>query len=191
MEHDQKAMLKQTDDTDVSREHPRILHFQSGYELQTTETAEGGTLYLQTPEGKTCLKLIMTPEGPHIELEGVSLSLTAKQNLTLDCESLDIRAQKQLSLRSGGNIVQKAEGDISASAGNHLKMEAFSQELYARKGDMRIKANDDVMLDGERIRLNSPRTASTQNMKAVVEECLGKLTANFMADDSSTKKSAD
>ena len=57
-----------------------------------------------------------------------------------------------------GDIQDYAKGNIETKAGGTIQTEAFSHRLESRTGDFEIEANDDVLLNGERVRLNSPRT---------------------------------
>lgn len=122
----------------------------SGYRVEA-QTSREETVSIHAPDGRLCLKITLTEAGPLVELSSVALSIKAQSEIRLDCERLEINAQKQLELRSGDRLSLYAEGD--------LRSEAFSQRIIARRGDVAVKANDDVMLDGERIRLNSPRTS--------------------------------
>jgi hypothetical protein len=51
-----------------------------------------------------------------------------------------------MDISSGGSIGVRAEGDIVS--------EARAQIIRASAGDVRVVANDDVVMDGERIKLN-------------------------------------
>jgi hypothetical protein len=44
---------------------------------------------------------------------------------------------------------------VIVDAGQAIVSAAFEQSHLARRGDYRVKANDDVRVDGERIKLNS------------------------------------
>lgn len=124
--------------------------FPSGYVLETDVAPAAETLRILAPDGRICLKVTLTPEGPVLELSGVSLAVSAQRDIQIDCERLDIRARQALSLHTGG--------DLSLTASGELRSEALAQHHEATLGDLEMHANDDVMLHGERIRLNSPRT---------------------------------
>jgi hypothetical protein len=63
-------------------------------------------------------------------------------------------AGSRLELRSGGDIRQSADGHHELSAGGRAKIMGRDVRVIASRGDVGIKANDDVSLDGERIWLN-------------------------------------
>lgn len=119
----------------------------TGYSLRLRDADR--TLEVYAPSGHMCVKLVLAPEGPRIELHGADLAIRTERTLTVECERFDLRAAKGLALASGG--------DLELAAVGALRSEAFAQRHVATRGDIQLQANDDVQLDGERIRLNSPK----------------------------------
>ena len=136
-----------------------MIRLRSGYTVLTDESDSMESLMVTAPGGRMCLKIQLTDAGPVLELQGVSLKLTAQKDLSLTCESLEINAEKEMIMRTKGDMVQAADRNISIMAKGAMQTNASSQYLRARTGDFEVKANDDVLLDGERVRLNSPRAA--------------------------------
>jgi uncharacterized protein (DUF2345 family) len=118
----------------------------SGYVLDATTA--GDELRLHAPDGRVCLKIKLTAEGPEVELSSVALSIAAKGDVNVACERFNVAASQGVSLTTSGELVAKAEGAI--------ELEGRSQKLRATRGEISVYANDDVAIDGERIRLNSP-----------------------------------
>ena len=129
----------------------------SGYSVESIESAEKNVVQIKAPDGRICLDIKITPQGPVVEINSVSLKVAAQGDLAFACRNLEISAENRIALRSKGDLVQTAGGDIAVEAQGSIETEAFSQSIKARLGDIELDANDDVMLDGERIRLNSPR----------------------------------
>ena len=61
-------------------------------------------------------------------------------------EEISLTARHELKLQSEGTMALQASGDMSIDAEAH--------SISARMGDVKIKANDDVIALGERIRMN-------------------------------------
>lgn len=135
----------------------RNLVLKSGYTVESVEENLSDVLHIRASDGKLCLRIVMTPTGPVVELQSLSLVLAAEKDIQLKCDSLEIQTRKDLTIKSGGDIRQAAEGKFET--------EAFSQRIVARRGDIAVKANDDVMMDGERIRLNSPRPFEVKTLR--------------------------
>lgn len=133
------------------------LVLKSGYTIESVEENLSDVLHIRASDGKLCLRIVLTPEGPVVELQSVSLVISAEKDIRLRADSLEIETKKDLSIKAGGDIVQYAEGNIET--------EAFAQRIVARRGNIAVKANDDVMIDGERVRLNSPRPFGVQTLK--------------------------
>jgi hypothetical protein len=133
----------------------------SGYRL----TASGATAHQQdlimltAPDGRVCLSVELRPDGPVVQVHAQSLALASDGVLRLDCDRLEIQAPGGMSLRTG-SLEQEIAGDLRTRAGGVIESEAHAQRMHARRGDVALSANDDVTLDGERVRLNSPREAT-------------------------------
>lgn len=66
----------------------------------------------------------------------------------------DGRPVLHLDLTGGTPVVALPDEDLSLELKGRLKVTARSIDLAARRGNVNIRANDDVRIDGERVRLN-------------------------------------
>lgn len=107
---------------------------------------DGRLLRLEGADGRTGIRIRITREGPVLEVDG-DLALRAGGRLELEGESVAIRARDHLQLSAGGDADVAIKGD--------LMTRARINQIRAELGDVRISANDDVRLDGERIFMNS------------------------------------
>jgi hypothetical protein len=89
-------------------------------------------LRLTAPDGRVCLKIVLLPEGPMVELSAVALAIATQGDVSVDCERFRVNARQE------------------------IVTEAVAQRHCARLGGIDLVANDDVSLKGERIRLNAP-----------------------------------
>ncbi len=131
----------------------------SGYRLTLSSEREPDLITLTAPDGRVCLSVALRPEGPVVQVQAQSLSVASDGVLRLACDRLEIQAPGGTSLRTG-SLEQEIAGDLRTRAGGIIDSEAHAQRLHARRGDVALSANDDVTLDGERVRLNSPREAT-------------------------------
>lgn len=120
----------------------------AGYELQLRDEGGAEGLRIVAPGGHLCVQIRLDPEGPRIEVFGAELHAHADEVVRLAGPRVEIEAEESITLRSGGTIRQQARGNVES--------EAFEHHLESTHGEIRLVANDDVALDGERIRLNSP-----------------------------------
>lgn len=116
-----------------------------GHTLTLERTAEGGILRLLSPSGAKPLEIEVTPRGPVLRL-GNGLSIVVAGKLDFAADEVSLTAHQDLSLRSGGTLQVQAAGDMTTEAEAH--------RITARRGDVALEANDDVILAGERIRMN-------------------------------------
>jgi hypothetical protein len=98
------------------------------------------------PEGRLTLSIIVTPTGPVLRFEGPGLLIESSGALAIDAEHVAIRGREGVALVSGGDAKIVAEGTFDT--------EAHRQNIRASRGDVNVYANDDVKIDGERIRMN-------------------------------------
>jgi hypothetical protein len=100
---------------------------------------------------------------------GYSLAVTRRAtDDVLSLQSADGRMVLRLVLTQSGPLLEVQSQALSVSTRGPLRFDCQSLEINAEKdvairsalGDIKLHANDDVCLDGERVRLNSPRVAS-------------------------------
>lgn len=128
----------------------------SGYSVAIQQQPGGDTLAVHSPDGELCVSISLTPEGPRVELRACSLNIAAEGDLRLAANRLTIEAASDLAVRAGGDLSHEAAGDVRVAAQGSFRSAAFDQHHEATTGNLELEANDDVSLEGERIRLNSP-----------------------------------
>jgi hypothetical protein len=106
--------------------------------LHIEPAADGHHLRLIGPAGAQSLEIVVTPQGPVLRL-GSGLRLELAGQLSVDAERVALHGRSGLTLTSGG--------EVTIEAATHLNAKA---DL----GEVRVKANDDLRLDGERILMN-------------------------------------
>lgn len=112
--------------------HSRELQLASGRSVVCRSKEESrDEVTIRGPGGEVLLEVELTPAGPVLRFHAAQVELDCRGSLKLRCESFDVRAT--------GEIVQQAGGGIL---------------LEAQRGDVDVRANDDVNLNGERVRLN-------------------------------------
>lgn len=101
----------------------------------TLRDDDDGTEYVEVraPSGMLELTLAWTPEGLRLHVEAAEISLRAHGTLSADCARLDLRARESAVLSSPETTVESTRGDLA------------------------LRANDDVRADGERVLLNCDR----------------------------------
>lgn len=108
------------------------------YALHIDRIEGGHLLRLTGPEGERALEIALTPEGPVLRLHG-GLRMDLVGDLAIDAKRVSLHGREGLVLSSGTDAALVAAGDFS---------------VQAELGDVSVRANDDVRIDGERIRMN-------------------------------------
>lgn len=130
---------------------PALVH---GYAVRVPR---GDLIEIVAPGGELCLSIRLGATGPLVEVRAASLQVATQGDLVVDCDRFEVNARREIALVSAGGIAQDAHGDVVVRADGEIATEAAGQQHRARRGNVDIRANDDVMLDGERIKLNGPR----------------------------------
>ncbi len=118
------------------------------HRLEVRRGSTDDVLLVHTPDGRAGISITVGPHGIAVHVAGGDLSLSTSGALSIQAEDLALHGRRSLALTTDGDASLVARGD--------LRSEARIQNIRARLGNVNVEANDDVRLDGERIRLNSP-----------------------------------
>jgi len=132
-------------DETISREKESI-PISSGRLLEIERTDNGDRLSICSPDDVVELEILITDTGPLLRFRSADLQLQAIGSVKVECEDYSVKATR--------SILHETEGHLLLKAKEELDMEGKVSTLCATRGDVKIKANDDVRLNGERIRLN-------------------------------------
>ena len=132
-------------------------------EIHCVELSNGNALFIDTQKEeikitdknkKVQLVITINESGLVIDINAAQLNINAEEELNLTGKKINIKATDQLHIKSAGNLVQQIEKDVLSEVGGTNKMLAAVQKITATLGEVVIKANDDVILNGERVKLN-------------------------------------
>ena len=121
----------------------------------TVEEDEQDRLTVRGPEGEVELRVRFTATGPVLTFAAAAIDLKTPGRLDLECGRLRVRSRNGVEIEAGGDLVQNIEGDHILRAGGGSQVEAHAVEIRSRAGDVRLHANDDARIEGERVLLNS------------------------------------
>ena len=124
----------------MSNQEPseRTLVLSADHTLHLERSPEGDLVRIAGSDGGSAITVHVSARGLEVKLEGVALTLQTSGDLTLDAERLHLRGREAVTIETEGA----------------LSLEAREQTIAATLGSVVVRANDDVALDGERIRLN-------------------------------------
>ena len=103
-------------------------------------------LHLLGSEGETSLTIEVTERGTILRFSGAAVTIEAAGSLSIEADRLALHGRSGLSLTSGGDVRILTPAD--------LRSEARIQTVTATLGNVNIKANDDVRINGERVMVN-------------------------------------
>ena len=161
----------------IENEKKYELELVTDQKLLVSTGTEESVIQILSPQGKATVTIRVTAAGPLIQLEGAHCTLAIDGLVNIQAESVSVNAARGINLcaegdlrfQAGGDVsiggqsvsisgqkqvVQTSDGDVRIQAEGILQSKARSQNIHADLGNINIKANDDVTLDGERIRMN-------------------------------------
>ena len=102
------------------------------------------------------IQLIIKVHGETLEVHtnASQLSINATDELNISAKKINIEATEQVNIKTAGNLVMDIAKDCLTEIAGTNKSIARIQKLTASLGNVEIKANDDVKLDGESVKLN-------------------------------------
>jgi uncharacterized protein (DUF2345 family) len=105
----------------------------------------GHTLRLFGADGGATLTVRITPGGPVLQFSG-GLEIQAEGPLALSGQTLALHGREGVAISTGGDLELHAERDLHSVA--------RIQNITADLGNVNLRANDDVRIDGERVMVN-------------------------------------
>lgn len=105
----------------------------------------GNVLRLFAADGRTTLTVLITPAGPVLQFSG-GLEIQAEGDLAVSGKRLALHGREGVAISTGGDLSLHADRDLHSTA--------RIQNITADLGNVNVKANDDVRLNGERVMVN-------------------------------------
>lgn len=128
------------------------LVFSTGSKLQADALSNEIKLLNRNDEVQLSIKI--TEAGLDVSINANELNIHAHEVLNLSSKRINIAAADQLNLHTEGHFVQRVKKDSLTEVEGTNKLLAQVQKITATLGNVNIRANDDVRLDGERVKLN-------------------------------------
>jgi hypothetical protein len=116
------------------------------HQLTIERRASDSVLQIVSPGGQVALTIELTSDGPILRFDGLNMRIESSGDLAIGARRLALHGREAVSITTEGDAGIRAEGDLTT--------EARVQNISARLGNVNVKANDDVRLRGERVRLN-------------------------------------
>ena len=132
-------------------------------DISSIKFSSGNTLLIDREKGELTLLgktqniqlvISMTDDSLVVNLNARQLNINASEELNFSAKKINIEAEEQLNIRSGGDLIQRVGNNQVTEVKGVNKTVAQIQKMVASLGNVEIKANDDVRLDGERVLFN-------------------------------------
>ncbi len=139
----------------VLSQRPSVLRLASGRSIFVTENAGEERLEVRGVGGDLVVAVRLTDAGPVFTMSGASIEIAATKKLSLRGETVELAASGDVAIEAGGDLHQRAAGAAFREIGGLDRTKAHEMEVEVHPGGISLRANDDVDIVGERVRLNS------------------------------------
>ncbi|QEF98453.1 hypothetical protein Mal15_25050 [Stieleria maiorica] len=138
--------MTQTPSSNTPHADATIVPLRHGQSLRLQDDGQRQSVHLMSVDGKCRLEIQITESGPVLMLNGAGLQVSVDGPLAFDAGKVSIHARDSMALST--------DGDLSLKSGGEMHSVGRSQSIESELGDVNVKANDDVRLNGERVRVN-------------------------------------
>lgn len=126
----------------IERSRPRS----STPEERVDHAQDEDRVRLLDADGTTNLTIRVGAGGTVIELGGGPVALNVEGDLAISSRRLLLHGREEVAITSEENVTVEARENAS--------LRAKRQEIVSTRGNLKASANDDVIINGERIRMN-------------------------------------
>ncbi|NQX38102.1 Uncharacterized conserved protein, implicated in type VI secretion and phage assembly [Pedobacter steynii] len=111
--------------------------------LKSLTTRSGHLIEFDDSEGTQGIKITDIHENIiHIDTKGNNITITALENMTLNCKNMQINVTENMNTNVGKNISESAGEDISIDAGRNMTQYAGQDISMTAIGDFKENANN-------------------------------------------------
>ncbi len=143
-------MIKERNISNPVYERP----LKKGHSLAIHNEDNGDVIKVRNAKGLVLFTIEVSTAGATLNIEAENICISAANKLNITGKEVHIASEKQLNLKSNGNLDQQVKGNKTITTDGDNIETAKTQQLNAYLGDIKLKANDDIKLNGERVKLN-------------------------------------
>ena len=133
-------------DAPERRSDAHAIDLVAGQRLVVEHHANGDVIQIVAADGRMSMTISVTPAGALLELGGVGLKIKTDGDLSIEADRLAFHGRSSVAVTTGGDALLYAAGDMHS--------QARVQNIRADLGNVNVTANDDVAINGERVRVN-------------------------------------
>ncbi len=165
---------------------PSVVRFASGRSMTVVDAGGEERLEVRAAGGALVVAVRLTDEGPVFSMSGASIEIDAAKKLSLRADTVHLSAKTDVSIEAGGTLYQRAGGSSVREIAGLDRASAGEMEIEVHPGGISLRANDDVDIVGERVRLNSddpPMPATWEEhraRRALAAEAIAELPRDFV-----------
>jgi hypothetical protein len=142
----------------------RALALRDGGSVRLSDAPGGEALSVVSAGGDVRLEVLLTPAGAVLRLAGPRVAIETDGELALRCGSFRVEAGS-VALGATGDLALAAGRGLELRAGHDAGLSAQAVTIEGRRGEIALQANDDLVLNGERVLLNCPTEEEVERQR--------------------------
>jgi hypothetical protein len=116
---------QQAEDTGESRE----VYLREGRTLTVSSQGADELVEVRAASGNVELRILLTEQGPVLQLEAVRLKLKATESVEVEAKQVSLKAQESLALGSDGDVKVTSAGETTVEAEGDVRVAGKSIHL--------------------------------------------------------------
>lgn len=125
-----------------------------GHALAIINENDCEIVQVRNAKGIALFSISISEEATTLTIAAENIELKASNKIAIAADMVQITGASEVFMKSQGNLIQSVAGDAMMITQGDKQDIARIQNITSALGDVNIKANDDVKLKGERIKLN-------------------------------------
>jgi len=95
---------KETVESDTLEEDERELYLRDGRRLVVSESGSDQLVEIRSPSGMLELRVLLTEQGPVLQMEAVRLELKASEAVEIESKSVAIKTEQDVEVTAAGEV---------------------------------------------------------------------------------------
>lgn len=113
------------------------------------------SLTIYHPTGQVEVSISLTEDGPVLSMAAAAINMRTSGDLNISCDRFRVRSRSSVDIRTDGDMVQQVGGNATTEVEGVALTAAHSVGVAAREGDLDLEADSDVLVNGNRVLINS------------------------------------
>jgi hypothetical protein len=100
------------EDQELAEDESQEVYLRDGRKLVTRPQGADQLVEIRSPSGMVELRIVLTEQGPVLQMEAVRLELKAEESVAIESRKVEIKGTESVAVRSDTDVEVEAQGDV-------------------------------------------------------------------------------